>query len=160
RRLVAEIAVLLVAAAALADLRLRGAGQQAGGVSGTTSAYLSSSAVLVAAAVALMVNRAYRGPLRLLAGAASFRRGAVGAVGVARAAATRVGTVLPAVALMLGLTLTVFSAMVLASISDGQTAGSWQRVGADALIKVAGTSSVTPQVLRAIEHVPGVDHAT
>jgi putative ABC transport system permease protein len=95
RRLVAELAVLLVAAGALADLRLRGAGQQAGGVAGTTSAYLSASAVLVAAGVALVVNRAYRGPLRLLAGAASFRRGAVGAVGLARAAASRVGTVLP-----------------------------------------------------------------
>jgi putative ABC transport system permease protein len=160
RRLVGELVVLLVAAAALADLRLRGAGQEAGGVAGTTGAYLSASAVLVAAAVALIVNRAYRGPLRLLAGAASIRRGAVGAVGLARAAATRVGTVLPALALMLGLTLTVFSAMVLASISDGQIAGSWQRVGADAVITVSGTSSVPPDALRAIAHAPGVRHAT
>ncbi|MDR2987425.1 MAG: hypothetical protein LBV34_21570 [Nocardiopsaceae bacterium] len=160
RRLVAELAILLVAAAALADLRLRGAGQEAGGVAGTTGTYLSASAVLVAAAVALVVNRAYRGPLRLLAGAASIRRGPVGAVGLARAAATRVGTVLPALALMLGLTLTVFSAMVLASISDGQVAGSWQRVGADALVTVSGTSSVSPAALRAIAHAPGVRHAT
>jgi putative ABC transport system permease protein len=160
RRLVAELVVLLVAVAALADLRLRGAGQEAGGVAGTTGAYLSASAVLVAAGVALIVNRAYRGPLRLLAGAASIRRGAVGAVGLARAAATRVGTVLPALALMLGLTLTVFSAMVLASISDGQIAGSWQRVGADAVITASGTSSVPADALRAIAHAPGVRHAT
>ena len=160
RRLVGELAVFLVAAAALADLRLRGAGQQAGGVAGTTSAYLSASAVLVAAGVALVVNRAYRGPLRLLAGAASLRRGAVGAVGLARAAASRVGTVLPAIALMLGLTLTVFSAMVLASISNGQLAGSWERVGADAVITVSGTSSVPPAAMRAITHAPGVRHAT
>jgi len=160
RRLVGELAVLLVAAAALTDLRLRGAGQQAGGVAGTTSAYLSASAVLVAAAVALVVNRAYRGPLRLLAWVASIRRGAVGAVGMARAAATRVGTVLPALALMLGLTLTVFSAMVLASISNGQLAGSWQRVGADAVINVSGTTSVPPGALRAIARDPGVRHVT
>ena len=160
RRLVGELVVLLVAAAALADLRLRGAGQEAGGVAGTTGAYLSASAVLVAAAVALIVNRAYRGPLRLLAGAASIRRGAVGAVGLARAAATRVGTVLPALALMLGLTLTVFSAMVLASISDGQLAGSWQRVGADGAINLSGTLSVPPAVLLAISHAAGVRHAT
>ncbi|HKR71998.1 MAG TPA: hypothetical protein VJT16_24410 [Streptosporangiaceae bacterium] len=160
RRLVGELAVLLVATAALADLRLRGAGQQAGGAAGTTSAYLSASAVLVAAAVALVLNRTYRGPLRLLAGAASIRRGAVGAVGLARAAASRVGTVLPALALMLGLTLTIFSAMVLASISEGQVAGSWQRVGADALITVSGTTSVPPQALRAIAHAPGARHAT
>jgi putative ABC transport system permease protein len=160
RRLVGEFVVLLVAAAALADLRLRGAGQEAGGVAGTTGSYLSASAVLVAAAVALVVNRAYRGPLRMLAGAASIRRGAVGAVGLARAAATRVGTVLPALALMLGLTLTVFSAMVLASISDGQLTGSWQRVGADAAIKLSGTLSVPPAALLAISHAPGVRHAT
>ena len=123
RRLTGELAVLLVAAAALADLRLRGAGQQAGGIGGTTGVYLSASAVLIAAAVALIVNRAYAGPLRLLASAASTRRGAVGAVGLARAARSRAGSVLPALALMLGLTLTVFSAMVLASISGGQLAG-------------------------------------
>ena len=160
RRLTGELAVLLVAAATLADLRLRGAGQRAGGSGGTTSIYLSASAVLVAAAVALVLNRAYPGPLRLLAGAASIRRGAVGAVGFARAAGTRAGSVLPALALMLGLTLTVFSAMVLASISSGQQAGSWARTGADAVISVSGTLSVTPQALSAIEHTPGVKHAT
>jgi putative ABC transport system permease protein len=158
RRLTGELAVLLVAAAALADLRLRGAGQQAGGIGGTTGVYLSASAVLVAAAVALIVNRAYAGPLRLLASAASTRRGAVGAVGLARAARSRAGSVLPALALMLGLTLTVFSAMVLASISGGQLAGSWERTGADARISVAGTSFASAGALRAIASSPGVRH--
>ena len=159
RRLTGELAVLLVAAAAVADLRLRGAGQEAGGV-GTTSVYLSASAVLVAAAVALIVNRAHRGPLRLLASAASIWRGAVGAVGLARAARSRAGSVLPALALMLGLTLTVFSAMVLASISSGQLTGSWERTGADARITIAGTTSVSGSVLDALAKSPGVLHAT
>jgi len=160
RRLVAELAVMLVAGAALADVRLRGASQPgSGGIAGTTGPYLSASAVLVAAAVALVVNRAYRRPLQVLAGAASIRRGAVGAVGLARAVASRAASMLPALALMLGLTLTVFSAMVLASISSGQVTGSWDRVGADAQITVRGTLSVSAAALRAIRRAPGVRHA-
>jgi putative ABC transport system permease protein len=152
RLVVGELAVLLAAAAVLADLRLRGAGAR------TTGPYLSASAVLVAAAVALPVSRVYRAPLRLLASAASIRRGAVGAIGMARAAAMRAGSVLPAITLMLGLTLTVFSAMVLTTVSTGQLAGSWERVGADAVISVSGTSAVSVGALRAIEHTVGVRH--
>src|SRR5262249_30015348 len=160
RRLVAELAVLLVAAAALADVRLRGTGQPGGGgIAGTTTLYLSASAVLVAGAVAVVVNRSYRGPLRALAGAASIRRGAVGSVGLARAVASRALSMLPALALMLGLTLTVFSAMVLASISTGQVSGSWDRVGADARISLHGIVSVSADGLRAIKAVPGVRRA-
>jgi len=158
RRLVGELAVLLAAAAVLADLRLRGGPQAGAGSAGTTGPYLSASAVLVAAAVALPVSRVYRGPLKLLASAASIRRGAVGAIGLARAAAMRAGSVLPALTLMLGLTLTVFSAMVLTTVSTGQLAGSWERVGADAAISVSGTSSVSAGALHAIERTAGVRH--
>ena len=55
RRLIAELLVVIVAAAAVADLRLRGS------PTSTTSAYLSASAVLVAAAVGLIVNRVLPG---------------------------------------------------------------------------------------------------
>ena len=62
RRLVAEAAVLVVAAAAIADLRLRGAGPAgAAGRPAATGPYLSASAVLVAAAIGLVVNRLYGG---------------------------------------------------------------------------------------------------
>ena len=159
RRLVAEAAVLVVAAAAVADLRLRGA-SPVGGHAGTTGTYLSASAVLVAAATGLLVNRLYRGPLRAVARAASARRGAVGAVGLARAAAARADSVLPALVVMLGLTLTVFSAMVLASISAGQQAGAWAQVGADVSISAAPASAVTAADLGAIRRAPGVRHTT
>jgi putative ABC transport system permease protein len=62
--------------------------------------------------------------------------------------------------LMLGLTLTVFSAMVLASISSGQLAGSWERTGADAQISVQGTTSASPGAMHAIASSPGVRHVT
>ena len=161
RRLVAEAAVLVVAAAAIADLRLRGAGPPGtAGHPAATGPYLSASAVLVAAAIGLLVNRLYRGPLRAAARAAAARRGAVGAVGLARAAVARADSVLPALAVMLGLTLTVFSVMVLASISSSQQAGAWAQVGADASISAQATSPVTAAELSAIRRAPGVRHVT
>ena len=161
RRLVAEAAVLVVAAAAVADLRLRGQGSvSSAGHAGTTAPYLSASAVLVAAAIGLLVNRIYRGPLRAVARAAAARRGAVGAVGLARAAVARADSVLPALAVMGCLTLTVFGVMVQAAISGGQLAGSWAQVGADASITVGGTSSVSAADLSAVRRTPGVRHVT
>lgn len=154
RRMVAELIVLLVAGAAVADVRLRGAG------SGTTVPYLSASAVLVAAVVAVAVNRAYRGPLRALATVALTRRGPVSAVGMARAATARAGSLLPALALILTLTLAAFGTMVLASISAGQVAASWAQVGADAVISVNGSAGVTSAELHVMERVTGVRHAT
>jgi len=177
RRLTAEVIVLLAAAAAIADLRVHGTGAPAGlpapGVTGgsipaSTGAYLDVSAVLVAAAVGLLVNRAYRGPLRALARAASARRGPVGVVGLARAAASPASSVLPAMALMLGLTLAAFAVMVGASISAGQVAASWAQTGGDAVVSVAGSASavsagqsvLTAADLRAVGRVPGVRHVT
>jgi putative ABC transport system permease protein len=177
RRITGEIAVLLVACAVLADLRLRGGagagvvtpGVAGGGISASTGAYLSASAVLVAAAVGVIVNRIYRTPLRALARMSSARRGPVGAVGLARAAALSARAVLPALALMLTLTLAAFSVMTGASIAAGQAAASWAEVGGDASISVAGSAAaisagqrplVTAADLRAIERVPGVLHAT
>ncbi len=177
RRITGEIAVLLVACAVLADLRLRGGagagvvtpGVAGGGISASTGVYLSASAVLVAAAVGVIVNRIYRSPLRALARMSSARRGPVGAVGLARAAALSTRAVLPALALMLTLTLAAFSVMTGASIAAGQAAASWAEVGGDASISVAGSAAaisagqrplVTAADLRAIERVPGVLHAT
>jgi putative ABC transport system permease protein len=159
RRLIVELLVVLVAAAAVVDLRLRGS------VSSATSVYLSGSAVLVAAAVGLIVNRAYPPPLRVLARLAAAGRGPVGAVGLARAARARAGVVGPALALMLTLTLVAFSAMVLTAVSTGQVAASWAQVGADANIAVPGLTGarltgVTPAELKVISAVPGVRHAT
>jgi len=153
RRLVGELMVLVVAVAAVADVRLRGAG------SGSTAPYLAASAVLVAVAIWLIVNRAYRAPLRALAAAASGRRGPAGFVGLSRAARSPAGSALPALALIMTVTLAAFSVMVAASVSAGQRAASWAQVGADAVVFVPGTASVTSADLRALSKVAGVRHA-
>ncbi len=95
-----ELLVVIVAAAAVADLRLRGS------PTSTTSAYLSASAVLVAAAVGLIVNRAYRGPLRARSRGWPPGPGAQSAPsGLARAARARISSVGTRLGLMLTLTL-------------------------------------------------------
>ncbi|HXS65849.1 MAG TPA: hypothetical protein VN767_23605 [Streptosporangiaceae bacterium] len=159
RRLIGELMVVVVAAAAMTDLRLRGS------PTSIASVYLSASAVLVATAVGLIINRVYPAPLRAFARVAAAGRGPVGAVGLARAARARAGSVGPAFALMLALTLVGFSAMVLTAISAGQVAASWAQTGADANIAVPGLTGsrltgVTPAQLKVISAVPGVRHAT
>jgi putative ABC transport system permease protein len=157
RRLIGELLVVLVAVAAVLDLRLRGS------ASSTASVYLSASAVLVAAAVGLIINRVYPAPMRAAARLAASARGPVGAVGLARAARARTGPVGPAFALMLTLTLVGFSAMVLTAVSAGQVAASWAQVGGDASITVPGLTGhsltgVTAAQLKVISAVPGVRH--
>ncbi|MDA8320595.1 MAG: hypothetical protein M0030_12420 [Actinomycetota bacterium] len=154
RRLVAEATVLVAAAGVVAELRLRGLPGTAAGD------YLSAGAVLIALTVGLVVNRAYHTPVRALAGVALARRGAVGAVGLTRAALSGAGSMLALLALLLTLTLTVFGAMVATAISTGQRAGSWDQVGADATVTAQGTASVSAADLRAARQVPGVTAAT
>ncbi len=159
RRLVAEAAIVLIACAAIADLRLRGGG------SSSTSSYLSASAVLVAAAVGLIVNRAYRGPLRAAARVAGTMKGPVGAVGLTRAAFSRISSVAPALVLMLTLTLVAFAGMIMSAVTSGQVAASWAEVGADAQVIVPGLNGhhlagVTKAELHAVAGISGVRHVT
>jgi putative ABC transport system permease protein len=159
RRLVGELLVVAVAAGAVIDLRLRGAATP------STDTYLSASAVLVAAAVGLIVNRVYRGPLRGVAAIAASTKGPVGAVGLNRAARARAGSIGPALTLMLALTLVAFAVMVTSAVSSGQVAASWANVGADVQIAVPGLTGarltgVTQAQLNALQRVPGVQRAT
>ncbi len=150
RRSVAEITVLIVAAAAVA-LRLRGTG--AG-----TDPYVSAAPVLVAVAAGLIVARLYPVPLRRLLPIASRQSGPVGFLGLARASRSRLGAILPALALVVSLTLAVLGSMVLSSVASGQSAAAWQQVGADVMITESGGGQVTAAAQRAIGAVPGIQH--
>lgn len=159
RRLVAELVIVVVCVSVVADLRLRGPGTS------STTGYLSVSAVLVAAVVGLVVNRAYRGPLRAAAKVAGVMKGPVGLIGLTRAAVARTSSVAPALVLMLTLTLVAFTAMVLSAVSSGQVAASWAQVGADVQVNAPGLTGnrltgVTGGQLRALGEVAGVRHAT
>jgi putative ABC transport system permease protein len=151
RRAVAEVTVIVLAAGALATLHLAGA------QSGT---YTSGSPVLAALAASLLAARLYPLPVRSLLRVAAARPGPVGFLGLAGAARARRGAVLPALALVLSLTLAAFAAMVAGSVGAGQNTASWQRIGADAALQAAGNNAISMQAQRALAGVPGVTSVT
>jgi putative ABC transport system permease protein len=152
RRLIAEITALIVVAGAVLALRLRGLAPGAG-----FDPYLSSAPVLVAAAAGLIAIRVYPVPLRLLLRFTAAGRGTVGYLGMARSARTRSVPMLPALALVVALTVIALGGLIRAAVSHGQSAASWQQVGADALVEGGGSNpSVSPAARRAMAGVPGV----
>jgi putative ABC transport system permease protein len=151
RRVVAELTVLVVAVAAVAALRLRGLG------SGGELAEVSP--LLVAAAASIGIARLYPVPVRALLPVAMRRRGPVGFLGLARAGRSGLGAILPALALVLTLTLAAFGWMVARTVSSGQVTTSWRQVGADAVVNVPGNADIPVSAQRAIDAVPGVRHS-
>jgi putative ABC transport system permease protein len=152
RRLIVEITALIVVAGAVLALRLRGLAPGAG-----FDPYLSSAPVLVAAAAGLIAVRVYPVPLRLLLRITAAGRGTVGYLGMARSARTRSVPLLPALALVVALTVIALGGLIRAAVSHGQAAASWQQVGADALVEAGGSElSISPAADRAIAGVPGV----
>ncbi|HEY6279407.1 MAG TPA: hypothetical protein VIX86_24105 [Streptosporangiaceae bacterium] len=149
RRAVGELTVLAAAAAALVALRQRGTATG-------TDPFLSASPVLVAAAAGLLVARAYPAVVRGLLAAASRSRGVVGFLGLATAARSRLGALLPALALVLTLTLAAFGALITGSVAAGQAAASWQQVGADVLIQARGGATIPAAGQRAVAAVAGI----
>jgi putative ABC transport system permease protein len=152
RRLIAEITALIVVAGAVLALRLRGLAPGA-----AFDPYLSAAPVLVAAAAGLIAVRVYPVPLRLLARVTAAGRGTVGYLGMARSARSRSVPLLPALALVVALTVIALGGLIRAAVSHGQAAASWQQVGADALVEAGGSqTSISPAARRAIAAVPGV----
>jgi putative ABC transport system permease protein len=149
RRAVGELTVVAAAAAALVVLRQRGTATGA-------DVFLSASPVLVAAAAGLLVARAYPALVRGLLAMASRSRGLVGFLGVATAARSRLGVMLPALALVLTMTLAAFGALITGSVTAGQTAASWQQVGADVLIQARGGATIPAAGERAVAAAAGI----
>jgi putative ABC transport system permease protein len=157
-RLVMEAA--LVAASVAGIVVAREQGPQAG--SGVNF-YTSSAPVLVAIPVVIVVLRLYPLVLRGLLRASLRSSRAPAFLGLARASRTASLTpALPAIALILALTVAAFAGMVRDAVINGEVAASWRTAGADATV----TSSYTAQSLtissaaaRAIAAVPGVTHA-
>ncbi len=152
RRLIAETTVLIIVAGAVLTLRLRGLAPGAG-----FDPYLSSAPVLVAVAAALLAVRVYPVPLRVLLRTTRASRGVVGFLGIARSARSRPVPLLPALALVVALTVIALGGLVRAAVSSGQVTASWQQVGADAVVKAGGSVPGIPVAARSkLAAVPGV----
>jgi putative ABC transport system permease protein len=126
---------------------------------GATDLYTSTAPVLVAIPAVIVALRLYQLLLRGLARASAHRRGVIGFLALSRAAQAPVALALPAMTLVLALTVAAFTGMVQAAVSAGETAASWQATGADVVVASPSRVYISPSAERAIAAVPGVQHA-
>ncbi|MEU0943975.1 FtsX-like permease family protein [Streptomyces canus] len=130
RRTVAELTLLVLAAAAVESLRRRG-------TSGASDDLVSLAPVLVGVIAALVLVRLYPLPLRGLARPAARLRGALAHLSLARAGRTSASAVLPLLALLTALTTAAFGGSVLAGVQEARDHASLLAVGADARVETA-----------------------
>jgi hypothetical protein len=123
----------------------------------------SAAPLLVAVPAVIVVLRLYQLLLRGLARASAGRRGVIGFLGLTRAAQATATLALPAVTLVLTLTVAAFTIMLRDAVVRGETTVSWQETGADVVVGAPGQLStgavISPAAVRAIAAVPGVQHA-
>jgi putative ABC transport system permease protein len=157
-RLVMEAA--LVAASVAGIVVFRDQGVQAG--SGVNF-YTSSAPILVAIPAVIVVLRLYPLVLRGLLRASARSSRAPAFLGLARASRTAALTpALPAIALVLVLTVAAFAGMVRDAVINGEVTASWHTAGADAKVTSSYTAqsfTIVPAAARAVAAVPGVTHA-
>ncbi|MFF3485815.1 FtsX-like permease family protein [Streptomyces sp. NPDC002701] len=148
RRLVAEAAVLLLAAAGVFALRSRGTAADAG----PDPLLAAVPALLGLAAVAVLV-RCYPLPVRVLARRSARRRGVVALVALSRAAKEAPSRALALLVLVVTLAGAVFGGLVAGTLAEGRReAAAWQ-VGADASYLGAARS---PDIAERLSRVRGV----
>jgi putative ABC transport system permease protein len=126
---------------------------------GAADLYTSAAPVLVAVPAVIVALRLYQLLLRGLARAAARERGLIGFLGLTRAAHAPIALALPAVTLVLALTVAAFAGMVRDAVVSGETAASWQATGADVVVAAPSQLSLSPSAVRAIAAVPGIKHA-
>ena len=131
---------------------------------GVVDLYASAAPVLVAVLAVIVILRVYQVLLRGLARASSRRRGVVGFVGLTRASAATAAFALPALTLVLAVTMASFTGMVKEAVASGEVVGSWQATGADVTVSApwaqnAAASLISPSAAAALARVPGVQHA-
>ncbi|WP_454084622.1 FtsX-like permease family protein [Georgenia sp. Marseille-Q6866] len=148
-RWVAEAVLLALTAVAVVLLVQRGV------VPGTgeTDVLLTAVPLLLSAATCVVVLRVYPLPVRALAGVLRRRRGVTAFLGSARAVRDPSGGLVPAVALVIGVSVAMFSAVLGSTISTGVQATAWQSVGAD--LRLSGPV-IDEEQAAAIAGVPGV----
>jgi putative ABC transport system permease protein len=149
RRAVAEATVLIVAAAAIVALRVRG-------ISSGSDQLAVAAPALVAIVASIVIGRLYPLPVRALLPLAGRRRGPVGFLGLSQAGRSGLAVILPALALVLTLTLAAFGVMLTQSAAAAELASSWVRTGADAIFTAPGNDVISVPAQRSVAAVPGV----
>ena len=159
RRLVVEATIVGIALAAAWLLRVRGLGsQRAETGTATFDPFLAATPVLIGIAVALLTIRLYPLPLRALGWASARRRDLVLALGLRTIGRDPGSANLPLLVVTLTVAIGVFSSILAFTLERGQTAASWQAVGADYRID-ADRPNGLPETLR-LAGVTGVEAVT
>ncbi|MFX0537600.1 FtsX-like permease family protein [Ornithinimicrobium sp. Y1847] len=151
-RWIVEIAVLGLAA--LATWRLLDRGQR--GDSGADSGIdllAAATPVLLALAACVLALRLYPLPLALLTSTLRGGRRLTPFLGAARALRDPAGGLVPALAVVLGTTIALVSAVLLTTVTEGAKEAAWQQNGAD--VRVRGPW-FTDDLVQRVEAVDGV----
>ncbi|WP_380284082.1 hypothetical protein [Kitasatospora purpeofusca] len=160
RRVVGELTLLAVTAAAVVEVRRRGAAPPGAGI----DPLLVAAPLLIALGTGLLLARLQPPLLGALARAVGRRRGTVGFLGLAGAARGTGGrprpAVLPILALLLAVTTAGFGADVLAATDTGRTRESRYATGGDAMVSAPKGYGLAASFAEAAGRLPGVRAAT
>ncbi|MCX5209052.1 hypothetical protein OG689_07075 [Kitasatospora sp. NBC_00240] len=160
RRAVAELAVLAATVAAVSEVRRRGVAPPGEGL----DPLLVAAPLLLALSGALLLARLQPALVGALARAAGRGPGAIGFLGLARAArgtgARRGVSVLPLLALLLAVTTAGFGATVLDAVDHSRLRVARLAVGGDAAVTAPARGSLSDAFTRAAAELPGVRTAT
>lgn len=176
RRLVIETTIVGLAVAATWLLRERTvAGSGAVGDVAGPDPFLAAAPVLIGLAVGIVAMRLYPFPIRAMAALGAARRDLVPVLAL-RVVGRQPGlAALPLLVLTLTVAVGVFSTVIVATIDRGQTAVTWQAVGADHRIdapdgsmldasldpeSVAGVEAVAPAISIAVPPSRGAESST
>jgi len=151
-RLILELVVIGLAALSLYLLGRRGlvASSEAVGV----DPLLALTPLLLAASVCILALRVYPVPLRFVLGTLRRGDGAIGLVGAARAVRSPSLGFAASFALVIGVSIVVFSSIMGTTLRDSVDTGARDQVGADMQVSAV---AIGPDVVDALGRIPGVD---
>lgn len=153
-RLVAEVAVVALAAIALLLLARRGVADSSATVG--VDPLLAATPLLLALAGCVLALRLYPLPLLLIQRRLRRGAGAAGLLGAARAARDPALGFAAGLAVVVGVSVVVLSAVLSTTVRAGLVAGAHDAVGADVQVSA---SAFSPANLDLIEQAPGVADA-
>lgn len=144
---------LVVGGAAASWVVLNRRGLASGDADAGVNPLLAVAPLLLALAVCVLVLRVYPLPVAALSRAMRGRKGVIGFVGSARAIRDPAAGLAPVLALVVGLSVAVFSTVLWSTTHAGAESTSYLDVGAD--LRATGPA-IGDEQIEALESIPGV----